>query len=372
MVWALESLVEEYEAALSSKKSMEEALHGIEASLETARAALTALPETLRYEIAARLKTVRDYVAASSYDKARLEASTVCRQALQALARAVAEAHVEVEECPPPDAVKAVVAVVNASGPLAPVTRSLLRAGATTFNDVAYNARRIATRWEDVSRQLLSIYNAGRSLEARELAKIHDVVLLASKLVEAESFEAALEHLEAVAARLTEVAQLFEALGSSMSDLSEALNICREGMGAETPLCRWLSRVIGSILSAYDSASDLMNLSGLEDLVAVAARIRKAYERLSATRRLLEKLSSSIASAAGVGVAASSMRKAMEAIAAGRERLGLTPQEEELLIELVERDVLDLLEVYRQGRERLEAALRLCSHGLARCSLHAY
>lgn len=372
MAWALEGLVQEYESILNSQQAIEKTLEEIAENVEATITAFQAVPESLRQEILHHLRAVRDYTAASSYAKAHEESTTACRQALQTLAHRITGSPLEAGECPPAKSMELLVAVMKAGGPLTPIVYSLLAAGAETASDLVKNAERIAARWDTVSSQLVQVYEAARKLEARETAKIHDIVILVSKLVKSDSLDASLARLDTVAMRLTEIAQLLDILTSSLVDLSEALQVCRDYMGDDAPYCRWLSQVVTSIVSAYESAEKLSQANDLDELGVIVAGVRKAYEKISNTRRLVEKLSSRITSAAGINRTAVSLAEIMEVMAVGREQLGLTRLEEELLIELVEKDVIDLLEVYKRGEEYLKAALQLCQRNIARCSVRAY
>ncbi|ALL00082.1 hypothetical protein Pyrde_0032 [Pyrodictium delaneyi] len=372
MAWALEKLVQEYEAMLSSQQSIEETLKEIAGNIEAVNTALQVAPESLRQEVAHLLRSVKDYTAASNYDKAREASLTACQRVLRVLAHSITGSTLDVEECPSPQSMGLLVAVVRAGGPLTPIVYSLLSAGAERAGDLINNAERIATRWESISKQLVQVYEAARRLESKEIAKVHDIVMLVARLVGSDSLDTSLAHLETVTSRLTEIAQLLDTLTSSLADLSEALQMCRERMGPEAPYCRWLSQVLTSVISAYDAAETLREANDLEELGLVAANVRKAYEKLSNMQRLIEKLSSRIAAAAGISQAPLSLAESIEVAAIGREQLGLTRIEEELLIDLVERDVIDLIEVYERGEQYLQAALRLCRRGIAQCSIRAY
>ncbi|HID40699.1 MAG TPA: hypothetical protein EYP33_00905, partial [Pyrodictium sp.] len=183
MAWALEKLVQEYEAMLSSQQSIEEMLREIAGNIEAVNTVLQVAPESLRQEVAHLLRSVKDYIAASNYDKAHEASLTACQRVLRVLVRSITGSMLDVEECPSPQSMGLLVAVVRAGGPLAPIVYSLLSAGAERAGDLINNAERIATRWESISRQQVQVYEAARKLESKEIVKVHDIVMLVARLV---------------------------------------------------------------------------------------------------------------------------------------------------------------------------------------------
>ncbi|ABM80232.1 hypothetical protein [Hyperthermus butylicus] len=316
----------------------------------------------------------RDYLAAGSYEEAGARLEAACRRAVEQLAATIAWNGLTAETCPAPRAVQLLKAILEASGPLAMIIHSILAAGVEKADDVVHNAEKLAPHWGSVAERLVDVYRAAKLLEKRGLIKWPDTVVLVSRLVRSESVEEAIARLERVSRRVSEIAGLMDSIASSMSEVTEATLACKEYSATlgELPYCNWLSTLLSEIVAAQDAVKELPQIASVEKLDATAETVRKAYERLNNSRRIVEKLLTRLSQSLDMKFEGESLVAAVEALFQARARLGFTELEEELMIKLGEADRLDLAELASSNPAYIDAALNLCKHGIAFCEVRLY
>ena len=370
VAWRVEGVYREFILQVErSREDLEryEAAGRAAASLE---ALLPMLPPSERGVVAEALARAKSYALEGDAAGALEGVETACRRAAAVVASRIASTRLEAGRCPELQAAKLLRAVVEASGPLSPVISSLLASGASAAEDVFSNAEMLASRWQLVSKLLVDFYNASKRLERRGYGSWSDHTIVLSKLARGVSVNDAVSKLEEAVKSFTELARLADELAGGAAEAAEALTRCGEESGArQPPVCRWLTQIVDELMDAGEALKTLPLVEGRDELMGVVERVRRAYEKLAASRRMAEKL---LARLSGRHHAAKPLVEIVEALLEARERLGFTDLEEELMIALGEQDRLDLLELAERNREYLEAALNLCKHGMAVCEVKIY
>jgi methyl-accepting chemotaxis protein len=367
-------LAEVFEEYRVSVERAREDVARFEKALETVRVldALAQLaPSTVKGEIAGRLGEARSY-AVEGDAKAALEAlEAACRRAAAAAASTIASVQLREGGCPDARSVRLVKAMLDASGPLSVIVSTLLAAGAAGADDFYSNALGLAGRWQQVSKLLVDFYNAARRLERRGYGSWSDLALVVSRLSRGSSLNDSLSRLEEAVRSLEELARLADELAGGAAEAAEALAACREYSEklGELPVCRWLTSLIDSLMAAGEALKTLPTAESRVELGGILERVRDAYERLTAGRRMAEKL---LGRLRGHYTAAKPLVEIVEALFEARAGLGFSDVEEELMIALGERDKIDMLELSEKGEAYVRAALNLCKHGIAVCELKMY
>ncbi len=353
--YAVQALVEEYRSLAEQAEEGLRALSAVEEALAAARLAVEKHPR-VRQEVAAAAARLREALAAGELREAAYEAKRLCRAATAAALRELLGEVVEADACPSRDALRLAEAIVEASGPLAPVAKALL-ATEPRASAILGNASRLASAWASVAKMLTSLYAAAARLEKLVGLERSKTIAHVAAVVASPRLEEALSKLEAITEVLEDAADAATETAEKLEEASTALQECRS---RDRILCRWLQQALAELVAAREQLESLTAASSLE---ALRGKLSAARSHLRQARALLGNASRLAAHLAGHTAPLHQLvREAESAVT----RYGLSPGEEQLLAKLSQAQAMEASEL---GPEELEAAITLCRKRLIRCTL---
>lgn len=353
--YAIQALVEEYRSLAEQAEEGLQALSSIEEALAAARLAVEKHPR-VRQEVAASAARLRDALAAGELREAAYEAKRLCRAAAAAALRDLLGEVVEADTCPPRDALRLAEAIVEASGPLAPIAKALL-ATEPKASTILGNASRLAAEWARVAKLLTSLYASAARLEKLVGLERSKTVAQVAVIVASTRLDESLNRLETVTSIIEDAADAAAETAERLDEASAALQECRS---RDRILCRWLQQALAELVAAREQ---LENLAAASSLEALRRKVDTARSHLRQARTLLGNASRLAAHLAGRTAPLQQLvHEAENALA----RYGLSPGEEQLLAKLSQAQALEASELDPQ---ELEAAITLCRKRLIRCTL---
>ncbi len=311
-----------------------------------------------------RAERLLEALAADDFEAALEEAAALCRGVVAEYARRRLGASVEAGGCPHPDTVKAIEAMLRAAGPMEPLVRAALAAGADSVEKLVYNAGLLARSWGRLSQSLSRIHRSLARLEKSVgLDRGKMTAWLAARLSEAAGAADALALLEAAEKLLYTASAVASEAAERLVEATEAQRRCG-AWRARLP-CRLLDRAAAALAAARSELEALDRASSLED---AEARVRAAEARLRDARRSLEALRRLYKAFTG-RPADGGLEALVEPLLEQLHRHAVTMEEEQVLEILVDRGTVDVMELHESNPRLSRAALRLCTRRIAHCTV---
>ncbi len=357
--WSITRLLEDFRREAELAAQHVSVLKRVEA--KTAAAAEAAPHVGVDNEALDAARELLDLLNKGHYVDAEQAASRLCSVMTRALYSKLYAVSVEADTCPSPQGVKLAVSLLEASGPLAPVTRNLVTGrGAGKVSEIERRVEEVARNWRQIASLLTSIYASAVRLEKATGKPRTVFITLAAEAVAEASFSDALEALENVARHMSDAASAAYAASELLGEISRALQEC-EG-GEARIYCRWLGQAAAEVAAAREELEKLAEDSSAE---ALRHRTAEARQHLRAARELCDMVSR-LAEALGRKRPAS-LVEAVKLLSLTYSEHSLSEEEEEVLKRLVNDSIIDVASL--DTEELIDAALRLCKRRLVRCTL---